>query len=139
MALANSAFDLAGNVSSPPPYLVNSNRKLVEAALALLANNGQSEGMHGLVARFRQAGLQHIVESWIGAGQNMPLSGDDLQRVLDEGHLKQIAEETGYTEEDAAARLGGLLPAMVDQLTPAGRLPEDGLGNLSELRERYTA
>lgn len=137
MGLLNQAMDIAGDKQPPIPHFIDSDKKLIETALALLANNGQAGGIYGLMDRFKQAGLEEVMNSWIEPGQNLPISADQIKQVLDIGHLKQIAEETGYTEEEAANQLSDLLPAMVDQFTSAGTVPQEGLGNVSDLRERF--
>jgi uncharacterized protein YidB (DUF937 family) len=51
---------------------------LASAAGSLLANDGEHGGLGGLIGKFQQAGLGDIVGSWVGSGQNMPISADQL-------------------------------------------------------------
>ena len=48
----------------------------------LLSNDGGQGGLGGLVGKFEQAGLGNVVSSWIGSGQNLPISAEQLQNVL---------------------------------------------------------
>ena len=57
----------------------------------LLANNSEHGGLNGLVEKFTQAGMGNVVNSWIGSGQNMPISGDQLASVLGNGTVANIA------------------------------------------------
>ena len=58
--------------------------------MALLASRagsgsaGQSPlgGLGGLVDQFRQNGFEDVVNSWIGTGQNQPMSGNQLRQAL---------------------------------------------------------
>ena len=45
----------------------------------MLANDGDHGGLGGLVGKFQQAGMGDVVSSWIGKGENMPISADQLQ------------------------------------------------------------
>lgn len=134
MGLLDTAFDMLGDNQFP---LLDSRTRLLQAALSLVANNGQAGGLHGLVERFQEAGLGPIILSWIGDGPRLAVSGEQLQQVLGEGHLQQIAEETGYAEPEVAQRLSGMLPDLIDQLTPEGRIPRGGVGNMSVLLDHF--
>jgi uncharacterized protein YidB (DUF937 family) len=130
MAFLDRTFDTAGGGRQ---LMLDPQTRLLQAALALLANNGQTGGLHGLTEKFQQAGLDTVMQSWIGGAQNLPISGEQIQQVLGDGHLEQIAEETGLTELEAANHLSDMLPRLIDRLTPDGEAPQGGLGNVSAL------
>ncbi|HVK93661.1 MAG TPA: YidB family protein [Noviherbaspirillum sp.] len=134
MGLLDRAFEMLGNQHLP---MMDARTKLLQSALALLANNGQAGGLHGLMERFQEAGLGNVIKSWIGPGSNMPITGTQMQQVLDEGQLQQISEETGLTEEETAVRLSDMLPELIDQFTPDGQVPPGGLGNMSTLLDHF--
>ncbi|HEV2611998.1 MAG TPA: YidB family protein [Noviherbaspirillum sp.] len=115
------------------PHLFNTQTRLLQAALSLLANNGQTGGLSGLTERFQIAGLGNVMQSWISQGPNMPISGDEIELVLGDGHLQQLAEETGLPQNQAAHQLSEMLPDLVDRLTPNGKAPHGGLGDLGFL------
>ncbi|HJV83484.1 YidB family protein [Noviherbaspirillum sp.] len=134
MGILDKAFEMLGDNHLP---MMDSRTRLLQAALALLANNGQAGGLHGLVEQFSEAGLGNVIHSWIGAGQNVPITGEQLHQALGEGQLQQIAEETGLAENETADRLSEMLPDLVDRLTPAGHIPPGGLGNMSTLLDYF--
>lgn len=134
MGLLDKAFDMLGDNHLP---LMDSRTRLLQAALALIANNGQTGGLHGLVEKFQEAGMGSVIRSWISAGPNVALTATQMERVLGEGHLQQIAEETGYTEHEAAEHLSEMLPDLIDQLTPSGQVPQGGVGNMSVLLDHF--
>lgn len=134
MGLLDRAFAMLGENHLP---LMDARTRLLQAALSLLANNGQVGGLHGLVSRFQEAGLGNVISSWIGPGQNVPITPEQVQQVLGDGPLQQISEETGLTEHDAANQLSDMLPDLVDKLTPAGHVPRGGLGNMSALLDHF--
>lgn len=117
-------------------HMFNPDMRLLQAALALVANNGQIGGLNGLVERFRAEGLEGVIASWIGSGQNLPVSREQIEQVLGDGHLDQISEETGMMREDTAEQLSDMLPGLIDGLTPEGRAPAQGLGELGVLVDR---
>ena len=91
-----------------------------------LINNPQTGGLGGLVQSFQQGGLGNIVNSWVSTGQNLPISGEQIQAVLGGGKLQEIAAQLGVSTEQASGGLADLLPQVVDKLTPNGQVPEGG-------------
>jgi uncharacterized protein YidB (DUF937 family) len=105
---------------------------LLTAVIGMLAQN--QGGLAGLVQKFEQSGLGNVVGSWIGTGQNLPISADQLRNVLGSDAIGQIAQQLGLSHEEAAGQLSQALPQVVDQATPEGQLPADGgLGNLGDI------
>lgn len=134
MGILDRALDMLGDNHLP---LMDARTKLLQAALSLIANNGQAGGLHGLVERFQEAGLGNAIRSWIGSGSNIPVTAEQMEQVLGEGHLQQISEETGLPEHDVADRLSDMLPDLIDKLTPGGHIPQGGLGNMSVLLDHF--
>lgn len=99
----------------------------------LLSNDGGQGGLGGLVGKFEQAGLGNVVSSWIGSGQNLPISAEQLQNVLGSDAVAGIAAKLGINPSDALGQLSTMLPGLVDKLTPNGATPTGGLGNLGDL------
>jgi uncharacterized protein YidB (DUF937 family) len=106
---------------------------LASVAGSLLANDGEHGGLGGLVGKFEQAGLGNVVSSWIGSGQNLPISADQLQSVLGSDAVAGIAAKLGINPGDALGQLSTMLPGLVDKLTPNGAAPAGGLGNMGDL------
>lgn len=92
--------------------------------VAGLINNPQTGGIQGLVKAFEQNGLGQVVGSWISTGQNLPISGEQLQAVLGNEQVQAIAQKLGLSPQDLSGQLSQLLPQVVDKLTPNGALPQ---------------
>lgn len=97
-------------------------------------------GLSGLIASFQQGGLGEIVASWIGKGQNLPVSADQLGQVLDPGVVNELAAKTGQDTGSVLGSLSSLLPQLIDKATPEGAVqpgqslnPSDLLASLSGL------
>jgi uncharacterized protein YidB (DUF937 family) len=106
---------------------------LAGALGGLLANNGGQGGLGGLVSKFEQAGMGDVIGSWIGKGENQPVSGGQLQDVLGSDTIASIASKLGINAQTLLPMLATMLPALIDQLTPHGKVPEQGLDTPNDL------
>ena len=80
-------------------------------------------GLGGLLEKLQQSGQGEVAKSWVGSGQNQPISPGQLGSALGPSLIKTLAEKTGMSEQDVSAQLSKMLPAFVDKLTPQGRVP----------------
>ena len=106
---------------------------LAGALGGLLANNGEQGGLGGLVSKFEQAGMGDVIGSWIGKGENAPVSGSQLNDVLGSDTISAIAGKLGINAATLLPMLATMLPALIDHLTPHGKVPEQGVGNQDDL------
>lgn len=113
--------------------MLASNPQLIQVVTGMLGNNSEVGGLGGLAAKFQQAGLGDVLSSWIGSGQNQPISGDQLSEVLGSDALAGIAAQLGLQPQEAAGQLAQVLPGVVDQLTPQGQAHEAGLGDSGDI------
>lgn len=95
------------------------------AALLALITDPRSGGIGGFIDKFRNAGLGPLVDSWISAGNNEPLSGDQVESALGADAVDGLATRAGVDRRAASAALGGIIPSVVDTLTPDGDIPDD--------------
>jgi uncharacterized protein YidB (DUF937 family) len=79
-------------------------------------------GLAGVVQQFSGAGLAEQVKSWVGTGQNLPVSADQLIAAIGPDRVKAMSQKLGVSSETASAGLAALLPAIIDHLTPTGRV-----------------
>jgi uncharacterized protein YidB (DUF937 family) len=96
---------------------------LVDIALSLLSNP-QTGGLGGLVEMFNNKGMSDLMSSWISTGENLPVSGNEIQKVLGNDLIRQFAQKLGSSNEEVSGGLASLLPDLIDKLTPNGQLPE---------------
>jgi uncharacterized protein YidB (DUF937 family) len=80
-------------------------------------------GLGGLLDKLQKGGLADATNSWVGSGQNRPVSPGQLGSALGSDAIKALAQRTGLSEEELTKQLSQILPGVVDKLTPAGRLP----------------
>jgi uncharacterized protein YidB (DUF937 family) len=85
----------------------------------------------GLVQSFHEKGLGEVASSWVGSGQNLPISADQIQQVLGSEQVRQLAAKAGISPDVAESSLAHLLPTLIDKLTPNGQAPQHS--NLMEM------
>ncbi len=83
-------------------------------------------GLGGLMSQFEQAGLGHVAQSWVGNGQNQPVSPQQLQSVFGDSQVQNMASQAGMQPQDFLSQLSQHLPNAVNGMTPNGRLPDEG-------------
>ncbi|HWR58775.1 MAG TPA: YidB family protein [Thermodesulfovibrionales bacterium] len=112
--------------------------KLFESITGLI-NNPQIGGLSGLVQMFKDKGLADAVLSWVSTGKNIPVSPDQIRQALGAAQIQQIADKAGISQEEASKGVAGLLPDIIDKLTPDGKLPQGDMieKGLSMLKEQF--
>jgi uncharacterized protein YidB (DUF937 family) len=100
---------------------------------SLLANDGGQGGIGGLVSKFERAGMGDVIGSWIGKGDNKPVSEGQLGNVLGGDVVSGLAQKLGINAGMLLPLLASVLPMLIDKLTPQGQVPAQGLGNLDQL------
>lgn len=101
------------------------NQAMLDLVSGLIGNQS-ADGLGGLVQKFKDNGLHDIVSSWVGTGQNLPVSPDQLQKVFGSQQMQDMAAKLGISPDALGGQLSQLLPKVVDQLTPNGEIPEHG-------------
>lgn len=87
------------------------------------AGTQMAGGLGNLTDMLSQLGLGEQVKSWVGTGENMPVTAEQIQNTLGQnGTLGQIASQAGVSETDAAGGLAELLPGLINKLTPNGQI-----------------
>ena len=82
----------------------------------------QSGGLQGLANKFSQSGQGNAFRSWVGMGENQPVSSNQIQNVLGPEQVNAIATRLGVDPAIVSTFLAEYLPKIVDKLTPAGKI-----------------
>jgi len=82
----------------------------------------QSGGLQGLASKFSQSGQGNAFQSWVGMGENQPVSSGQVQNALGSEQINAIASRVGVDPAMASTFLAEYLPKIVDKLTPAGKI-----------------
>ena len=124
---------VTGAMGQPPGGGVGQ-ADLLGAVIGMLGQGGGQTGglggLAGLVARFQQNGLGDVANSWVGTGQNLPISPEQLGGVLGGDMVSGLARQLGLNQGALLGQLSQMLPQVVDKLTPNGQMPQGDLGSL---------
>ena len=93
---------------------------LLQQLIAMLSKPG---ALASLTNAFQSAGLSNVLQSWIGSGQNLPISADQIRQVLGSGTVADLAKKAGIGESETSGALASLLPQVIDKVTPGGNVP----------------
>jgi uncharacterized protein YidB (DUF937 family) len=96
---------------------------VVPVVLGEVLGNGGQGGLSAIVAKLQQTGLGAQVSSWLGNGQNIPITADQLKQVLNNDQVKQLAARFGIPVDQVLDVLAKQLPTTVDHASPNGTLP----------------
>ena len=110
-SLVGSVLSNLGNQTDNP---------MLHSVATMLANH--EGGIDGLIQQFKDKGMGDVIGSWVGTGQNAPISADQLKDVLGEGKIAEIANSLGISHGEAVSQLSAALPQLIDKLTPNGQV-----------------
>ncbi|MGB3069427.1 MAG: YidB family protein [Ottowia sp.] len=125
--------------SQAAPGGFNINPALIAALLPMLmsmlsnSNSGSGGGLGELLNKFTQAGHGDVANSWVGSGQNAPVTGSQVTDALGQGTISDIAAKLGVDQGMAAGGIAAVLPELIDKLTPGGQAPAGGLGSADDI------
>jgi uncharacterized protein YidB (DUF937 family) len=71
---------------------------------------GSQAGLQGLTQKLTQGGLGQQVQSWIGHGDNHPVSGQQVTQALGENQVQQLADQADVPPEEMSEKLAKDLP-----------------------------
>ena len=94
---------------------------LITAAMAMLDKAG---GIQGIIEKFQSSGLGDTVASWVGTGQNQPVTPDQISQALGQDNILVVVKQANIPAEQSGSILSALLPVLIDQLTPNGQVPQ---------------
>ncbi|HEY2793120.1 MAG TPA: YidB family protein [Micromonosporaceae bacterium] len=100
-------------------------RNLVMSLIGQFGGKGDKPGagMNSLLQNLDSAGAGDQVKSWIGTGDNKPISPDQVTQAIGADHLAAAAKDAGISPQEAATELSKVLPQVVDTATPNGQAP----------------
>jgi uncharacterized protein YidB (DUF937 family) len=86
----------------------------------------QFGGLDGITQKLQESGLDDQLSSWIGKGDNLSISADQIKGALSGGGLDEIAGKLGIDSDELADKISEFLPDAVDKATPDGTVPAGG-------------
>jgi len=93
---------------------------MLTGALGSLLGGENGLDIGSLVSGLSENGLGEVVGSWLGSGENLPISADSISDLLGSDKVSEFASSLGLSEESAKGALADALPNVVDQATSGG-------------------
>ncbi len=92
---------------------------MVQVAMDLFNQNG---GLEGVMEKFKAGGLAEQVASWVGKGENLPISAEQVTQVLGSNTVTDIAAKLGTSPSDISNKIAEYLPQVINKMTPDGEV-----------------
>ncbi len=89
----------------------------------------QHGGIGGVLDKLKAGGLGDAAASWVGKGENIPVSADQITSALGSGAIADMAAKFGIDPATLSAQIAQHLPTVVDKMTPNGAV-EAGSGDM---------
>ena len=109
----------------------------ITEALSGLIGEG---GLDGIVGAMKdKPELASMVSSWLGDGDNMPMSKDEVGSLFDSNQIASFASNLGIDSSDAMSKLSELLPSFIDNSSSAGSLLDNigGLDGAMDMAKKF--
>lgn len=97
-----------------------------EGGVAAISRLFGGNGLEGIMSTMHSNGMGQHVQSWVGTGQNMSVSGSDVKSMVNPQLLTQLAGQRGMSPEQICEHVAQALPGLVDHATPNGQVPRQG-------------
>ena len=113
---------------------------LTSALSSLLGDGKGGLDLQALAGKMAGSGdLGDIVGSWLGDGENSPISADKLLALLGDSQIADFAAKIGTDSEGAASSLSEVLPQLMDKASSGGNLLESlgGVGGLMDAAKSF--
>ena len=82
-------------------------------------------GIEGIQAKFKDSGLGDQFSSWVGKGENAPVSADQLKQAIGgTDAVAGVAKSLGLDVNALMPLLATMLPTIIDKLTPHGEVDQ---------------
>jgi uncharacterized protein YidB (DUF937 family) len=115
MGLTETLTGFLKSSGVPDKYVASVTKMMEEGSLSIQKFKERAE----------QSGLGDIFDSWVGKGENKPISAEQVKATADPENLQRIADDAGVSVDEAADELSKAMPEVVDKLSPEGELPSD--------------
>lgn len=103
---------------------------MLTTLLPMLGSLLAGGGLQKILSSLQANGLSAQTDSWVGTGENEPVSGADVRQAIGSDEIARIAQQLGVSDDEAADAVAQVLPVVVDKVSPGGHLePEDKLGS----------
>ncbi len=101
------------------------------------ALSGLTEGkgldLAGITDKLKEGGLGDQLSSWLGDGENAPVSADQITNALGADKIGEMASKLGVDADSAAEKLSQAMPSLMDKFSSGGNLLESVTGGNDQM------
>jgi len=118
----------------------NGNIEITEvmASMTNLLSSSQSPiDLNAIVAKMQDSGLSDIASSWLGDGDNAPISSGQIGELLDSDKLQAFASALNLDLDSVTDGLSKVIPNLIDQSSSGGQLQDLGGSELGDLVNQF--
>lgn len=112
------------SVSNQWPNSNSDNNNGMLDALSSLTGGQNVPDLGNLVEKAKQAGMGAEVSSWLGDGENSPVSSEQIKVLFGEDRLAEAATRVGIDSNTVALRLSVTVPNLIDTASTGGSITE---------------
>lgn len=105
---------LGGNTAPQPQQLPD--------IFGQVLKNTDLGSIGGLLKQLQEGGLERQIGSWLGTGQNLPVTPAQIKDALGNEQIRQIAQQMGIPVDDVLKLITQFFPEAVNQASPEGEL-----------------
>lgn len=120
---AGGAASAAGSTLAAGAEAIKDAFTSEEGAIGSLLGEGGAK-LSGLLDKLNIGGLDDVVKSWIGTGENKEVTAEQVKSALGSEDVASVASKLGVSEDEAANKIAKALPGLIDKLTPDGLVPD---------------
>lgn len=91
--------------------------------------SGEGLDIAGIAEKLKEGGLGDQVSSWLGDGENAPVSADQVTSAIGSDKIGEMASMLGVDAGSAAETLSQVMPSLMDKMSSGGSLLESAGGN----------
>lgn len=101
---------------------VNDMGGIMEALSGLTDGNGLD--LAGITDKLKEGGLGEQLGSWLGDGENAPVSAEQITDAFGADKISDMASKLGVDAGSAAETLSQAMPSLLDKFSQGGNLLE---------------
>jgi uncharacterized protein YidB (DUF937 family) len=119
--------EAARGIYGPSAISIDGSSPIAVAVSALLSSRGgkeHGEGLRQLLDRLIHCGHGTIAHSWVGIGENQPITPNQIEEALGPATIHALSRRSGLPSQELLTELSRHLPDIVDKLTPLGQVQD---------------
>ncbi|MEA2110482.1 MAG: YidB family protein [Campylobacterota bacterium] len=109
-------------------------------AFSKLIGEGESMDMDSLIGSMKSgdSALGDIASSWLGNGENLPISKEQVSSLFGSGDIADFASKLGLESDSAVQSISEMLPKLIDGASSDGSLlPMNSMEDIMGLAQKF--